>query len=335
MSTQEYKVILNAEKEFTAIEGESIFNAALRAGIIINHSCLSGRCNSCIAKLEVGETNILKPEEGLSTNEVKNEFILTCSRSAMGPLKIKVNTFLNKVLEKPRTFPAKVKAFRVVSNNVMELQLRLPPNQSLKFEPGQYVNLIRGSIKRSYSLATTPDEATLCFYIKNYQNGKMSNYLFNSLKLDDMFRIEGPIGTFFFRPKEKRNIIFLATGTGIAPVKSILDALEQSNGIELIDKKIFVFWGNRFANDFFWKPNYTKLNIQLRQCLSRSGSEPGDNAFKYGYIQDLLVKEPIDLVDSIVYACGSGEMIKSAKSLLTENGLEASSFYSDSFVVSN
>lgn len=335
MSIQEYRILLNSEKEFVASEGESIFNAALKAGITLNHSCLSGRCNSCVAKLESGETSILNPEEGLSVNEEGYEFILTCSRSASGPLKLSVDNYIDKILEKPKTFPAKVKTFRFFSNSLMELQLRLPPKQSFKFEPGQYVNLIRGSIKRSYSLANTSKEGTLFFFIKHYPNGKMSNYFFNSLKKDDLLRIEGPIGTFFFRPTEKRNIVFLATGTGIAPVKSILDGIEESIENDLTGKNIFVFWGNRFAEEFFWKPKYAKIDIQYRACLSRPSSEIGENGFKYGYIQNLLLEESVDLVNSVVYACGSDRMIKSAKTLLTENGLEASSFYSDSFVISN
>lgn len=335
MSVQEYRISLNAEKEFTATEGESIFKAALKAGITLNHSCLSGRCNSCIARLETGKTSILKPEEGLSVNEVDNEFILTCSRTANGPLQLSVAAYIDKVLEKTKTFPAKVMGFRVLSDSLMELQLRLPPKQSFKFEPGQYVNLIKGPIKRSYSLANTSKEGTLLFYIKSYPNGKMSNYLFNSLKVDDLFRVEGPLGTFFFRPTEKKNIVFLATGTGIAPVKSILDGLEQLPGNELLNKNIYVFWGNRSAEEFFWKPEYTNFEIKYRACLSRPSREVGENGFKLGYIQNLLLEESIDLVNSVVYACGSDLMIKSAKSLLTENGLEESSFYSDSFVVSN
>lgn len=335
MSAQEYKISLNRDKEFPASDGESIFSAALKAGITLNHSCLSGRCNSCIAKLEAGETSILKPEEGLSANEADNQFILTCSRSASGPIQLSVDNYIDKILEQPRTFPAKVKSFKLFSEKILELQLRLPPKQSLKFEPGQYVNLIRGSIKRSYSLANTSNEGILLFYIKNYPNGKMSDYLFNSLKIDDLFRIEGPIGSFFFRPTQKKNIVFLATGTGIAPVKSILDGLERSSGNNLKDKNIFVFWGNRFVDEFFWKPKYTKFDIQYRACLSRLSSEVSKNGFKRGYIQNLLLDESLDLADTAVYACGSDLMIKSAKSVLSENGLEESSFYSDSFVVSN
>ena len=311
---------------------ESIFNAALRAGLTLNHSCLNGRCNSCRALVVYGESKNLNDEIGLSDGEVEAGNILTCSRCAVSDLNLIVDEFIDKVMPSRRTFPAKVESFKLLEEDVLELHLRLPPNQKFQFEPGQYVNLIRGGIKRSYSLANTAASNTLSFFIKNYRSGQMSQYIFGEMKVDDLFRVEGPIGTFFYRKTPRKNLIFLATGTGIAPVKSILEGLEaQSNGA--IGKQIHVFWGNRSAEDFFWQGAFEKLDVNFHSCISRA--ENYSKGFKIGYVQEVLLRENVDFNDSIVYACGSEAMIQSARTLLTENGLEEKYFYSDAFVVSN
>lgn len=328
----EHKIILNNDKVFTAKTDESIFNAALRAGLTLNHSCLNGRCNSCMAVVESGQSEVLQDELGLSTEESKTGNILTCSRVAVSDLNLFVEEYIDKVLPSRRTLPAKVRSFRLVKEDVLELVLRLPPNQKFHFESGQYVNLIRGDIKRSYSIANSTSSNTLSFFIKNYPSGQMSKYLFSDLEVDDLFRIEGPIGTFFYRNTPKKTLIFLATGTGIAPVKSILEGLALQPDL-VIDKQIHVFWGNRSAGDFFWQVAFQNLDVNFHPCISRP--ENYSEGFKKGYVQEVLLNENVDIEDSIVYACGSEAMIQSARTLLTEHGLEIKNFYSDAFVVSN
>ena len=122
----------------------------------------------------------------------------------------------------------------------------------------------------------------------------------------------------------------MATGTGIAPIKAILDKLSKSDemtrGINLS-----LYWGNREIKDFFWKPNYSVLNLQYIPVLSKTENTWAGRA---GYIQDNVISDNLDLSDTQVYACGSPSMIKSAKALFIEKGLEEKHFYSDAFVSS-
>lgn len=332
MSKGDRKIVLNNDKVFTAKTDESIFNAALRAGLTLNHSCLNGRCNSCKAFVESGESVCIHDEVGLSEEESIAGNILTCSRTAASDLNLIIEEYIDKVLPSRKTLPAKVKSFSIFNNDIIELELRLPPNQEFEFEPGQYVNLIRGSVKRSYSIANSSSENTLLFYIRYYPSGQMSKYLFGEMNIDDLFRIEGPIGTFFYRDTPMRNLVFLATGTGIAPVKSMLEGLaEQSDRI--LGKQIHVLWGNRGEEDFFWRPSFQNMDVSFYPCISRP--ENYSEGYKQGYVQEVLLNENVDMKDSIVYACGSERMINSARTLLIEHGLKAQSFYSDAFVISN
>jgi CDP-4-dehydro-6-deoxyglucose reductase len=139
------------------------------------------------------------------------------------------------------------------------------------------------------------------------------------------------LGTFFLRNSDASNLIFLATGTGIAPIKAILENLE-SIGSAKLNKRIFLFFGGRTIKDVFWIPKFENIDVQFIPVLSSTFE---DWKGKKGYVQNVLLSEDIDLCDAQVYACGSSSMIKDAKEKLIQNGLPVDSFYSDEFISSN
>lgn len=155
--------------------------------------------------------------------------------------------------------------------------------------------------------------------------------MFNEAKINDLLRIEGPLGTFFYRKTDKTNIIFLATGTVIAPIKSILENMEQ-NSEEMKGKNIYLFFGGRTQEDLFWEPQFKNIHVNFVPVLSRS-----ENNWKgeKGHIQEVLISKEIDLLESVVYACGSVNMIKDAKEITINSGLPKELFYSDEFISSN
>ena len=219
-----------------------------------------------------------------------------------------------------------------MTDDVMKVVLRLPPNSSFNFNSGQYINIIKGNITRSYSIANCSDHKNqLEFFIKNYKNGMMSNYFFNEAKVNDLLRLEGPIGTFFLRDSSFKNIIFLATGTGVAPIKSILEGLDKSHE-QNQHKNYWVIVGARSKEDLFWEPNFKNLNIKYIPVLSRQNIDWNGEK---GYVQDVVIRKQIDLENTQVYACGSNDMINSAKELFFKNNLKESNFFSDAFVQTN
>jgi CDP-4-dehydro-6-deoxyglucose reductase len=221
-----------------------------------------------------------------------------------------------------------------LTDEVIKLVLRIPPNSNFNFNSGQYVNIFKASVKRSYSIANNFNNGNqLHFFIKYYDKGLMSEYFFNKAKLNDLLRIEGPIGTFFLRNTPIKNIIFLSTGTGIAPVKAILESLISSE-TKYLNKKFWIIHGARYKKDLFWNPSIknTNLDIEYVPVLSRE-NENWKGA--KGYVQHIVLNKQIDLSDSQVYACGSNEMIESAKNLLCCSGLEEINFFSDAFIQTN
>lgn len=327
-----FKIELKNSKSFICSGDQTIFEAAKIAGLILEHSCLSARCKSCMAKVVEGETIEIGEDLVLSRIDKQKGYILTCNTKPLSDVLLNIDDIDNVDLTHPKTVPSKIDTLEFVNKDVVKLVLRTPPNSSIDFLSGQYVNIIMGSIKRSYSLAAARrSDHKLEFFIKNYKGGVMSNYLFESAKINDVLRLEGPLGTFFYRHSKSKNIVFLATGTGIAPVKSILDQFDGNPDL-VANKNIWVLWGARHEEDLFWAPKYQNIKLHFIPVLSRINPN-WEGAT--GYVQNVLQEHEIDLSDTQVYACGSNDMINSAFKLLAEKGLPENQFYSDAFVSSN
>jgi CDP-4-dehydro-6-deoxyglucose reductase len=317
------------EFAFQSLGQNTIFESAKENALFIEHSCLSGRCGNCKAKLIAGSTKGVKKELGLTEIEKAEGYILTCVHQPTSDIVLDVEILQNVKFIKPKTLPTKISSVTRTTENTIKLVLRFPPNSGFEFLPGQYVNLIKSSIKRSYSIASAKELNTLEFYIKNHEQGQMSKYLFGDAKENDLLRLEGPLGSFFLRENSLENIIFLATGTGIAP---ILSMLQSSDNRELLSKRnIYLFHGGRFKDDLIKQDLLRSIDIHYYPTLSREKI----HGYYFGYIQNILLSENIDLNSATVYACGSEKMINDAKSLLIDLGLHPKEYYSDAFLESN
>lgn len=326
-----FTIKLKNDTHFLCAPEDTILSGAQKENIAIDYSCKTGRCESCKAKVVKGTSTANTAEIGLSKEDLEKGYILTCVRIPTSDLTLDIEDLSEYSLEQIRTLPAKVDKITAITTEVIELQLRMPPNTSFRYLSGQYINIIKGDYKRSYSIANRTSTSNLVFYIKKYEGGRFSNYFFKEAKVNDLLRIEGPIGTFFYRKTNKANIIFFATGTGIAPIKAILEQMNHNNN-EFINKNIFLFFGGRNKEDLFWKPDFNNIKVNFIPVLSRSNFDwKGDK----GYVQDSFMTKGIDLLDCVFYACGSENMIKDAKMLLLKNGLSEDAFNSDAFISSN
>ena len=218
----------------------------------------------------------------------------------------------------------------------MQVVLRTPPGNTLEFLAGQYINIIGpNGVRRSYSIANAPRaDGKIELHIKKLEGGELSAYWFNTAQVNDLLRFEGPLGTFFMRQPWPRKLILMATGTGLAPIKGLLEQLQTASG-DKAKPEVHVYWGNRAETDIYTELAELRFaldtGLHFHPILSRAG-----NAWKgrTGYIQDAVVQDHPNLADCAVYACGSNTMIQSAKQLLIESGLPSNQFYSDAFVSS-
>lgn len=324
----QYTIHLKNNKTYTCEENTSLLQAALDSGIALEYSCLNARCSSCRVKILEGEVENLQDEQVLSAEEKAAGYVLSCNVVPRSEVVLDVED-LGVTLPKPQVTPCKINSITALTPHIVEVVLRLPPKVDFQFLAGQYIDIIRNGQKRSYSISYNQCENNeLTLFIRNYEGGLFSQYWFNEAKANDLLRMEGPLGTFFYRSNPVcEEIVLLATGTGIAPIKAILDQWQQQPE-QVKGKKIWLLWGGRKKEDLFWQPKTTLTNFTYIPVLTREDEWQGAK----GYVQEIALQQPIHWQKAQVYACGSEVMIQSAQKLLTQQGLKEENFFSDAFV---
>jgi len=326
------QVNLTTGSYFECLDGISIFESAAKAQISLPYSCKTGRCSSCKCRVLSGRTLPLVDEIGLTTKEIEDGWILSCARTAASDLFIDVEEISGFVIPMVKTLPARISSLNKLAPDVLRVILRVPHNSMLDYLPGQYVNVIgAGGVRRSYSLANSPSaDGRLELHIRAVVEGVMSDYWFNGAKTDDLVRINGPMGSFFLRETAGLDLVFLATGTGIAPIKALIEAMPQLATSKL-PRSVTVVWGGRTQDDMYLDVAAMPGNQVFIPVLSRAS--PCWSG-RRGYVQQALLDAQPDLSKAAVYACGSDAMIHSARLTMFEAGLPSNRFYSDAFVSS-
>lgn len=326
-------VTLLNNNSFVARGEETLLNEAKMQGLLLEHSCRTGRCGVCKVQVLHGETRPINSEVSLTQQDLDKGCILTCCRIAVTDVELATEDLGRLATIKTKTLPCRISELNALAPDVVRVLLRVPPKNPLDYVPGQYVDIIgKNGIRRSYSIANARrDDEHLELHIRKVPGGVMSEYWFNSSSLNDLLRLEGPLGTFSYRDTDAEYLVFLATGTGIAPVKAILEDFSRNPGA-VRAKKILAYWGGRSEVDFYQKLDFPSLNLMFTPVLSRIAC---GWTGRVGYVQNCLIEDGVDLKNAAVYACGSDVMIKSAKELLLNSGLAECRFYSDAFVSSS
>ena len=314
---------------FPSKNGETILESALSSGFVFEYSCKSGQCGTCKTTLLKGKVIEVQEQLALNKKDANNQF-LTCCCVAASDILIDATDLSAMHGIEVKILPTKVNSLELLSEDIIQVKLRLKPSSNFVFLEGQFIDIIGpNSIRRSYSIASISSNKEITLLIKRVINGEFSNYWFNEVTSNDLLRIEGPKGTFFLRDRAKP-LVFLATGTGIAPIISILDRLDSDPDFNQTES-ISLFWGNRMQQDFVWKPNFKKINVDFYPIISRKDDEwKGE----IGYVQDVALRISSDTHKINVYACGASSMINSAKASFVGAGLSENDFYSDAFVQS-
>lgn len=327
-----HKIILHSGKAFTADEGETLLDAGMRAGLSLAYSCRTGRCSTCRTRVTAGQTLALHDESGLGQDERAAGWVLGCVRTATSDVELDLEDLGDVRLFPARTLACRVQAVERLAPDVLRVQLRLPPTAEFGYLPGQYIDVIgTGGLRRSYSIANAPSaDKCIELHIRAVDGGAMSAYWFGAAKVSDLLRLHGPLGTFFARDIGDLDLVFLATGTGIAPVKAMLEGL-ASGPAQARQRSVAVYWGGRRPSDLYWKPEVAGLALRFVPVLSRAGAAWDG---RRGHVQDALLADAPDLARTALYACGSDTMIHDAQARLTAAGLPARRFSSDAFVCS-
>jgi CDP-4-dehydro-6-deoxyglucose reductase len=327
--------IQSSGHSFSVNEGETVLAAALREGIIIAYSCRSGVCGTCKGKLIEGTVDYGSyQEQAMTEAERAAGMALYCQARPRSDLVIQVREIGTGIKGMQiKLMPARVIKMERAAPDVMRVELRTPTNDKFQFLPGQYVDiLLRDGTRRSFSMANAPrEDSVLELHLRNY-GGPFSRYVFGTMKERDIVRIEGPFGTFCLREESRKPIVLLASGTGFAPIKAMVEhALAQGT-----TRPMTLYWGCRVRADLYMNDlaEAWQRDGKLTYIPVLSDAPPSDNwTGRAGLVHLAVMRDFPDLSGHQVYACGAPIMVESAhKDFTLKCALPEEEFFSDSFV---
>src|SRR5689334_8324460 len=328
-----------SNRTFNAEPGEGVLEAAMRNGITLPYGCRNGACGACKGKILEGEVDYGQyAAHILADFEKKNGYALFCQAKPLTDLTIEAREIGAAGELQIKKLPCRVQRIDRPSHDVAVLYQSLPANGRLQFLAGQYLEIImRDGKRRAYSMGNAPeDDAHIELHVRNMANGAFTEYVFGKMKERDILRFEGPLGTFFLREDSDKPIIFLASGTGFAPIKSIVEHALHIG----VKREMVLYWGARTRGDLYmldlpmkWQADHD--NFSFVPVLSDSPAEEQWSG-RTGLVHQAVMADFPDLSGYQVYACGVPVMVEAAhRDFTTQCRLPDDEFYSDAFTPSD
>ena len=335
-----YQVTLKTSgKQFTVNQDETVLEAALRQNINLPYGCKNGACGSCKGKVLEGQvTHGQHSESAMSRADETGGATLFCCAHPQSDLLIEAREVQGAGDIAIRKVPCRVNAISRYSSDVAILKLQLPASERFQFLAGQYLEfLLKDGQRRAYSIANAPEqEGPLELHIRHLPGGLFTDFVFAAkdpaLKEKDILRFEGPLGSFFLREDSKKPIIFVAAGTGFAPIKSIIEQMQAKK----IQRPISLYWGGRRPSDLYmnslcetWAqdlPDFKYIPV-ISDALPEDAWDG-----RSGFVHEAVMTDHPNLKDFQVYACGAPVMVNAARQdFSSQCHLPEEEFFADSF----
>ena len=323
---------------FEVVRDAAILPAAISAGVGLPYGCRDGACGSCKCRLVEGRViHGAHQAKALTADEEAAGWILTCCATPQTDCVIEARTVAGAGEYPQLKMPARVSTLTRPAPDVVLMQLQLPATVSFKYRAGQYHEFIqRDGARRSYSMANAPERLgeppVVELHLRHMPGGKFTDHVFSAMKERDILRVEGPFGSFFLREDDDAPIVLLASGTGFAPIKAIIEHLRAAG----VARPTVLYWGCRSKADLYlhdWASEAAATLPQLRYVPVLSEPQPQDHWLgRTGLVHQAVMADLPDLSGHVVYACGAPVMVESAqRDFVALCGLPEESFYADSF----
>jgi CDP-4-dehydro-6-deoxyglucose reductase len=316
-------------------EDQSVLEVALAAGLNLPHSCRSGHCASCRARLLSGEIHYPNGRTaGLTAQEAASGYVLLCQARPRSDLRVEARLIANASEAEIKTLPCRIARMERLAPDVMQVFLRLPAVEPLQFKAGQYLDvLVDGGKRRSFSIASPPhDSGEIELHVRHVPGGGFTSTLFEKLRAGALLRIEGPIGQFIYRDSTAPAVL-IAGGTGFAPIKSILrHALERGS-----KRPLHLYWGARHSVDLYeeqtlleWMRQHS--NLTFTAVLSDASAEEAEaDHRRTGWVHEAVLADYPNLTGVDVYAAGPPAMVEAIRATFPAHGLAEERLHFDSF----
>ena len=322
-------------QSFDVEESESVLTAALRQGVMLPYGCKNGACGSCKGKIVSGSVDYGHYHARVLTEDERaHGKALFCQAKPLGELMIECRTIGAAKDIAVRLLPCRVQQLERAADDVMIVRLKLPANERLQFLAGQYIDfLLKGGERRSFSMANAPHaDELLELHIRQVAGGSFTEHVFGKMKERDILRLEGPLGSFFLREDSTKPIVLVASGTGFAPIQSIVESALHRG----VTRPMVLYWGARRPKDLYLSAlpeKWAREHAHFRYVPVISEARPEDQwSGRSGFVHRAVMQDLPDLSPYQVYACGVPIMVDSArKDFITQCRLPEDEFYADSF----
>ena len=327
-------------RQFAMQRDDTVLSAALQAGVGLPYGCKDGACGSCKCRLLEGRViHGAHQAKALSAQEEAEGYMLTCCATPQTDLVIESRQVVGLGDFPVQKMPTRVTSLTRAAPDVMVLRLQLPANHSFGWRAGQFVEFIlKDGSRRSYSMANAPHTAKdaavngIELHLRHMPGGLFTDHVFGVMKEKEILRMEGPMGTFFVREDSARPIVLLASGTGFAPIKAIVEHLRYKGNT----RPVALYWGCRGRADLYmhdWAQAQADALPWLSYVPVLSDALPGDDwRGRQGFVHLAVLQDLPDLSGHEVYACGAPVMVDSARrDFTTRAGLPDEFFYADAF----
>jgi len=331
--------VFPSKHEFQVEEGQTVLDAAMAADIILPYSCRNGACSTCKGKVLAGTYEAgAAPGNILSPEDLEQGYTLFCQARPTSDLDIEAHEIRMASDIQIRKMPARVMGLDKAADDVMVVKLQLPAADPFRYYAGQYPEFImRDGRRRSYSMACPPTQDNLVeLHIRHMPGGAFTDHVFGAgdtqMKLREIQRVEGPFGSFFLREDSDKPIVFLASGTGFAPIKAIIERMIASGST----RKSVLYWGGRRPADLYMSAMAEQWAETLPwfsfvPVISDALPEDGWTG-RGGFVHQAVLQDFADMSGVQVYACGAPVMVESARrDFAGQAGLPEDEFYADAF----
>lgn len=326
-----------SSRTFSVDAGEMLLSAGLRQGVGMPYGCKDGACGSCKCRLLQGEVSLGEHQsKALTQAEREQGYILTCCATAHSDVILESKQVVAEGALPVKKMPVRVFSLERVQEDVMIVKLQVPAGDLIKYHAGQYVDfLLRDGSRRSYSMANAPHTVTtesphIELHIRHMKGGLFTDHVFGAMKEKEIQRIEGPQGSFYLRNSDKP-LIFLASGTGFAPIKALLEQMQHDKS----ERVVHLYWGARQAGDLYlndWVLKQLSVMSRLTYIPVVSDAAPADGWHgRTGFVHSAVLEDFKDLSGYQVYACGAPVVIESARREYPLHGLPEEEFFADAF----
>jgi Na+-transporting NADH:ubiquinone oxidoreductase subunit F len=316
--------------------GGNLLSTLKQEEIFIPSACGGkGSCGFCKVKVksDIGEP-LATELPWLSEEEIKDNIRLSCQIKAKKDIKLEIPDEILNLQE----YQSEVESIIDLTHDIKQITLKLLDPKEISYKAGQFIQLetppyelTDEPVYRAYSMSSNPTNKNhIELEIRKVPNGICTTYIHKYLKEGDKIKFNGPYGDFYLRDTDRR-ILFIAGGSGMAPIKSILLNMRDKQNT----RKATYFFGARSKKDLFLVDKMNELENDLADFTfipALSQPQPEDNwEGETGLITDVLAKHIESGEDTEAYLCGSPGMIDACVKVLTDKGIPEELIYFDKF----